>query len=85
MYSESPCWTLYWVCGFLVSVLPFVLVLAATTVLTRPELRLVLSCITSVWPTLRSLPVSLFQRCRSFTSTLLALAMVPRLSPRFTR
>ncbi|MNT86787.1 hypothetical protein D3C72_2271200 [compost metagenome] len=77
MYSESPCWTLYVVCCFLV--------FAAITVLTRPELRLLVSCMTSVWPALRFLPVSLFQRCRSFTSTLLALAMEPRLSPRLTR
>src|SRR5471032_361727 len=64
MYSESPCLTLYWVCF---------LVLAATRVLVRPLPRLLVSCMTRVWPTLRSLPVSLFQRCRSLTSTLWAL------------
>ncbi|MNW06781.1 hypothetical protein D3C71_2032470 [compost metagenome] len=74
MYSESPCLTLYWVCF---------LVLAASTVVVRPLRRV--SCMTRVWPALRCLPVRLFQRCRSLTSTLLALAMDDRLSPRLTR
>ncbi|MNY43648.1 hypothetical protein D3C86_1786220 [compost metagenome] len=81
MYSESPRLTLYWVFCFLALVLE----LAATTVLTRPERRLLVSCMTRIWPGLRFLPDSLFQRWRSLTLTLLALAMEPRLSPRLTR